>query len=186
MGKLWQFLGSILDPRAWMQVLRLVHYYNYAHAAERRKINMGHGVQFSPNVSLRNGERISIGDGAHIGERCSLWAGESTGRIEIRDHALFGPDVYITASNYEIAPGQFVMDQPKVEEDVVIGRDVWLGARVIVVAGVQIGDGCVVGAGSVVTRDLSPGSIAVGAPARVVGQRGEGGSGARGEGAGNG
>jgi len=173
LGKLGHFLGSIVDPRAWLQVLRVVHYYNYAHAAERRKIAMGRGVQFSPNVSIRNGQHISIGDGAHIGERCSLWAGERSGRIEIRDHALFGPEVYITASNYETAPGSYVMDQPRVEEDVVIGRDVWLGARVIVVAGVRVGDGCIVGAGAVVTKDLPPGSIAVGVPARVVGKRGE-------------
>jgi len=131
LGKLGHFLGSIVDPRAWLQVLRVVHYYNYAHAAERRKIAMGRGVQFSPNVSIRNGQHISIGDGAHIGERCSLWAGERSGRIEIRDHALFGPEVYITASNYETAPGSYVMDQPRVEEDVVIGRDVWLGRRIL-------------------------------------------------------
>jgi acetyltransferase-like isoleucine patch superfamily enzyme len=63
------------------------------------------------------------------------------------------------------------MTQPRREADVIIGRDVWLGARVIVLAGVTIGDGCVIGAGSVVTRSLPPNSIAVGAPARVVGER---------------
>jgi acetyltransferase-like isoleucine patch superfamily enzyme len=63
------------------------------------------------------------------------------------------------------------MHQPRIEEDIVIGRDVWLGARVIVVAGVSIGDGCIVGAGSVVTRSLPPNSIAVGSPARIVGCR---------------
>ena len=65
------------------------------------------------------------------------------------------------------------MDQPKLERDVVIGDDVWLGARVIVVAGVEIGDGCIIGASSVVTRSIPAGSIAVGNPARVVGQRGD-------------
>ena len=65
------------------------------------------------------------------------------------------------------------MDQPRVERSVVIGDDVWLGARVIVVAGVEIGDGCIIGASSVVTRSIPAGSIAVGNPARVVGRRGE-------------
>ena len=64
------------------------------------------------------------------------------------------------------------MDQPKVERDVVVGDDVWLGARVMVVAGVEIGDGCIIGASSVVTRSLPAGSIAVGNPARVIGHRG--------------
>ena len=65
------------------------------------------------------------------------------------------------------------MNQPKLERDVVIGDDVWLGARVMVVAGVEIGDGCIIGASSVVTRSIPAGSIAVGHPARIVGQRGD-------------
>ena len=65
------------------------------------------------------------------------------------------------------------MDQPKLERDVVVGDDVWLGARVMVVPGVEIGDGCIIGASSVVTRSVPAGSIAVGNPARVVGRRGD-------------
>lgn len=64
-----------------------------------------------------------------------------------------------------------MMHQPKDEKDVVIGDDVWLGAQVLVMPGVTIGDGCVVGAGSVVTRDLPANSIAVGSPAKIVGER---------------
>ena len=66
-----------------------------------------------------------------------------------------------------------VMDQPKRERDITIGRNTWIGARVIVVAGVSIGDGCIVGAGSVVTQSIPPDSVAVGVPARVVKKRGE-------------
>ena len=51
---------------------------------------------------------------------------------------------------------------------VAIGDDVWLGARVIVLKGVTIGDGAIVGAGSVVTRDIPPWSIAGGQPAKVI------------------
>jgi acetyltransferase-like isoleucine patch superfamily enzyme len=65
------------------------------------------------------------------------------------------------------------MDQPMDERDVIIGADVWLGARVMVVAGVEIGDACIIGASSVVTRSIPAGSIAVGNPARVVGHRGD-------------
>lgn len=52
-----------------------------------------------------------------------------------------------------------------------IGRDVWLGANVFVRCGVSIGDGCVVGAGSVVLGDLPPNSIAAGVPARILRSR---------------
>ena len=163
-------LASILDPRPWLHVLRLVHFYNYSHVSQVRRARIGPGVKLAPNVSMRAGERIEIGARAHVGAYCSLWAGD-TSRIVLGEDALLGPEVYITAANYEIAAGTAIMTQPRKEADVVIGRDVWLGARVIVLAGVTIGDGCVVGAGSVVTRSLPPNSIAVGSPARVVGQR---------------
>jgi acetyltransferase-like isoleucine patch superfamily enzyme len=81
------------------------------------------------------------------------------------------PEVFITASDYAFERGRPFREQPKTERDVVIGDDVWLGVRVVVTAGVTIGDGCIVGAASVVTRDLPPNSIAVGAPARVIGER---------------
>ncbi len=167
------FGASIFDPRAWLQLLRLVHYYNYSHVAPRRLADIGPGVRMAPNVSLRNGERIKIGAYSHIGAHCSIWAGDSVGRITLGRHALLGPEVFITASNYQIEPGIPVMDQPKLERDVIIGDDVWLGARVMVVAGVEIGDGCIIGASSVVTRSIPAGSIAVGIPARVVGRRGD-------------
>jgi acetyltransferase-like isoleucine patch superfamily enzyme len=171
MGRLVRFIVSVLDPRAYLHFLRLAHYYNYSHVEPRRRAKIGSGVALAPNVSFRNGERIEIGDHAHIGGRCYLWAGDSAGRIVIGEDALFGPEVYLTASDYETAPGEVVYRQPKRERDVVIGRGVWLGARVIVVAGVTIGDGAIVGAGSVVTRDIPPNAIAVGIPARVVRMR---------------
>jgi acetyltransferase-like isoleucine patch superfamily enzyme len=167
-----RLVTSVLDPRPWLHLVRLVHYVNYSHVSQVRQARIGAGVVMAPNVSLRFGERVEIGARAHVGERCALWAGKSSGRILLGEDALLGPEVYITASNYRTAPGPPIMTQPRDEADVVIGRDVWLGARVIVLPGVTVGDGCVVGAGSVVTRSLPPGSIAVGAPARVVGARG--------------
>jgi acetyltransferase-like isoleucine patch superfamily enzyme len=166
------FVLSLIDPRSWMQLLRLVHYYGYTHARERGKVRMGRGVRFAPNVSIKNGERVQIGDRSHIGARCHLWAGDTEGRVIIDDDCLFGPEVFITVANYGRDPGRPVMTQPRVERDVVIGRDVWLGARVMVLPGVSIGDGCIVGAGSVVSRSLPPLAIAVGNPARVIGWRG--------------
>jgi acetyltransferase-like isoleucine patch superfamily enzyme len=172
LGRLVTFLRSVLDPRPWVHVARLVHFYNYSHVSQVRRATLGAGVKMAPNVSLRFGQRVEIGARTHVGAYCSLWAGSSSGRIILGEDALLGPEVYITASNYQLDPGIPIMSQARDEADVVIGRDVWLGARVIVLPGVTIGDGCVVGAGSVVTRSLEPGSIAVGAPAKVVGRRG--------------
>lgn len=61
--------------------------------------------------------------------------------------------------------------EPSPRDSVHIGRDVWVGASAVILSGVTIGDGSIIGAGSVVTGDIPPYSIAVGNPARVVGRR---------------
>jgi acetyltransferase-like isoleucine patch superfamily enzyme len=170
-SKLAGALGSLVDPRTWLHLLRLAHYAGYSHVRERRKVAKGRGTGIAPNVSFRNGERITMGRDCHIGERCYLWAGDSSGRIILGDFVSLAPEVFLTASDYQFVAGKPFRQQPRNERDIRIGSDVWLGARVVVTAGVTIGDGCIVGAGAVVTKDLPAGSIAAGVPARVIGKR---------------
>lgn len=169
--RLRRALASFCDPRVYLHAFRLLHYYGYSHVAERAHVRLGGGSRLAPNVSLRNGARIEIGEGCHIGERSYLWAGNEQGRIVIGNFVSLAPEVFITASDYQFVKGLPFREQPKRERDVRIGSDVWLGARVVVTAGVTIGDGCIVGAGAVVTRDLPPDSIAAGVPARVIAHR---------------
>ena len=169
--KVWRALQSLLDPASYVHLLRLIHYYHYSHVAERRHLHVGVGSSVAPNASLRNAQRICIGRYTRIGERCYLWGGAETGRIILGDEVSLAPGVFITASDYRFVAGKPFRQQPRRERDVVIGNDVWLGARVVVTAGVTIGDGCIVGAGAVVTKDLPAGSIAAGVPARVIAQR---------------
>ncbi len=164
-------IARMLDPRLLAHLAKVARFYAYGHLEPRRRLTAGPGLRMSPTASLRNGERITLGRGVHVGERCYLWAGDSTGRIRIGDDVLLAPEVFITASNYGTAAGRPIATQPRREADVVIGDDVWLGARVVVLPGVTIGDGAVVGAGSVVTKDVPANAIAVGVPARVVGSR---------------
>jgi acetyltransferase-like isoleucine patch superfamily enzyme len=162
---------SLLDPRTYLHALRLAHFSAYSHVQQVRKLNRGDDVTFAPNVSFRNAERIQIGAGSHIGEFSVVWAGDSIGRVVLGEKCLLAPHVTITASNYGVDQGEFVMDQPKIERDIVIGDDVWLGANDVVLAGVSIGDGAVVAAGAVVTKDLPAQCIAAGVPAKVIGMR---------------
>jgi acetyltransferase-like isoleucine patch superfamily enzyme len=171
LSKFINAITSVCDPRAYLHLFRLIHYYGYSHVKPRRALRCGEGTGIAPNVSFRNGERIRMGRGCHIGERCFLWAGDSTGRIELGDNVSLAPGVFITASDYRFVAGVPFREQPKRERDIRIGSDVWLGAGAVVTAGVTIGDGCIVGAGAVVTRDLPAGSVAVGVPARIVRQR---------------
>jgi acetyltransferase-like isoleucine patch superfamily enzyme/glycosyltransferase involved in cell wall biosynthesis len=167
-GKMANGAKSMLDPMTWLHSLRILHYYNYSHVRPKRKITMGTDQVFAPNVSIANGERITLGDRCHVGERVCLWAGNATGRITLGDDVMIGPATFVTASDYGLEEGTPPAFQPKNERDVVIGSGVWIGANAVITAGVTIGEGCIVGAGSVVTRNLPANMICGGVPARPI------------------
>lgn len=171
MARALRGLLSAIDPRAYFHAIKLINYYNYTHVQQRRLLTIGASPSISPNAGFSNAERIFIGDRVRIGARCQLWAGPGAGVIRIGDDVLFGPEVMITAATYRYDDGHPVTDQAMDEGDVVIGDDVWLGTRAIVLPGAKIGDGAIIGAAALVRGEVPPMSIAVGAPARVVGGR---------------
>ena len=120
-------LRSFADPMTYFQVVRLLHFYSYTHVRPRRKLTLGEGATIAPNVSLRNGERITIGRGSKIGERAYIWAGDSGSSVTIGEDCRFGPEVFVTASDYGLSPDAKIAEQERNERDVVIGNDVWLG-----------------------------------------------------------
>ncbi len=166
-----RLLRSFFDPALLLHPFRMLHYYGYTHVTERRKLSLGRDVRLAPNVSFAHGERIALGDEVQVGARCTLWAGRSTGRIEVGARTTFGPDCFVTAADYGLKAGTRITDQEMVETDIVIGPDCWIGTKSVITAGVTLGEGCVVGAGSVVTKDVPPGAIAAGVPARVLRMR---------------
>lgn len=166
-----RLLGAMLDPRAYAHAFKLLNYYNYSHVQPLRNMQVGPGARISPNASFSNPERIQIGARFSLGAHSTLWAGPGVGRIVIGDDVLFGPDVLVTAANYRFNDGSPVTEQAMNEADVIIGNDVWLGARVIVLPGARIGDGAIIGAGALVRGEIPAGAIAVGTPAKVVGRR---------------
>jgi galactoside O-acetyltransferase len=115
--------------------------------------------------------------GVTIGRRCSfnhnvIVAASDGGTIEIGDDVLVGPNVVIRAADHRIDDVSVpIRQQGHVPGRINIESDVWLAANVVVTAGVRIGRGCVVGAGSVVTSDLPAFSICAGAPARLLRHR---------------
>jgi len=162
------FLRSLLDPRTYVHALKLLHYFHYTHVGQVSRLTRGVDVRLAPNVSLANAERITIGDRTRIGARCHIWAGDVSGQIHIGSDTNLAPLCFITASNYGIERGTGFLDQPKLDADVRIGNGVWLGAAVIVLPGVTIGDSSIIAAGAVVTKDIPPDVIAGGVPARVL------------------
>lgn len=115
--------------------------------------------------------------GIHIGRDCFI--GEANvirgqGGVKIGNDVYTGPMVQILAVNHVYAdPHTPIREQGITARGITIEDDVWLAAGAIVLDGVRIGRGSVVGAGSVVTTDLPPYSIAVGSPARIVKNRRE-------------
>ena len=110
---------------------------------------------------------LIIGRHVRITARCRITC---AGRITIGDDALFGPDVFITDHNHGMDPEAAGGYSPQdiTIRNVAIGEGVWLGQRVCVLPGVTVGAHSIVGANSVVTRDIPPYSIAVGAPAKII------------------
>lgn len=114
-------------------------------------------------------DKLVIRRGTYINRLTMIDAHE---RVEIWSGCLIGPGCYITDANHGIAVDKAPAEQPCECRPTIIEDEVWLGAKVVVLAGVRIGRGAVVGAGAVVTKDVPAYAIAVGVPARVVGHRG--------------
>lgn len=109
-------------------------------------------------------EHVSLGQGCSINAEC--WF-EGRGRIVIGRNCMFGSQVMILTSNHEIAPDGEVRREATYG-DVHIGDRCWLGTRAMVMPGVTIGEGTVIGAGALVTKDCDPGALYVGVPAKRV------------------
>lgn len=103
---------------------------------------------------------LTIGDHVSLGTNTQIHCAD---RVTIGSDSLIAWDVIIMDHDYHKLDGDFVKKAP-----VILGERVWVGCRVIVTRGVTIGDGAVIAAGSVVTRDVPPASLVGGNPARVI------------------
>ncbi len=128
------------------------------------------GAQVGQNVKIRQSARftypwkVKIGDHSWIGDRAELY---SLVEIEIGAHCCISQDCYISTSGHDYRKLSFDYTPAKV----VIDDEVWLASGVFVFPGCQIGQGAVVGARSLVTRDVDEATIVAGTPARPIGKR---------------
>jgi len=144
-----------------------------ASGAGEKGISLGDGVIVSRSCVLQGKTGpLTIGNRADIGCNCIF---SSVSGIEIGQSTLIAGHCYIGGGRYRSDLLEIpMMDQGMYSEGpVILGDDVWLGAGVIVLDGVRIGRGSIIGAGSVVTKEIPEYSVAVGVPARVIGTRGK-------------
>jgi acetyltransferase-like isoleucine patch superfamily enzyme len=143
---------------------------------KRQLARCGSRTRFDPLTSTFGGIRnISLGDDVFIGPRCFISVPNV--RLSIGDDTVIGPELCVMGGDHKFdVPGTLYRETRAlgVNEPIAIGCNVWIGARVTILKGVRIGDGALIGAGSIVTRDVPSQGIAVGTPARVVGWRFEG------------
>ena len=110
------------------------------------------------------GYNISIGEGSFVNFDCVFL---DLAPIRIGRNTLIGPKVQLLTPHHPLDPAQRATGR-EAGKPITIGDNCWLGGGVIVCPGVRIGDGAIIGAGSVVTRDIPANSVAVGNPARVT------------------
>jgi len=127
-------------------------------------IKIGRGSRIHMGVNFFNPRGITIGDDTIIGDHCFL---DGRAPLKIGNHVDITSQVLIYNSEHNIhSPGFEATEEP-----VTIGDYVFIGARAIILPGVKIGNGAVIAAGAVVTKDVPPMIIAGGIPAKKIGER---------------
>ena len=125
---------------------------------------IGRGVIIRPSVSVVYPWKLSIGDFSWIGDDAVLY---SLGEITVGSNTVLSQGCYLCAGSHDATDVRFTITNDPIH----IADQCWLASDVFVLPGVSIGEGTVVAARSTVTRSLPGGVIAMGSPARVVGQR---------------
>lgn len=117
-------------------------------------------------------QTLFIGDNCEMGDLTHIVAHE---KVEIGNNVLIASKCFISDTNHGVYKGDN-QDPPQtppnqrnlVSKPVLIGNNVWIGENVVILPGSNIGDGCIIGANSVVCSDIEPNSISVGAPSKVI------------------
>jgi len=116
-----------------------------------------------PYCRLSGDPKITIGDNFYMNANCHI-----LGEITIGNDVMIGPKTVIWGRDHGIVKNTPMKMQEHIKQSIVIGNDVWIGANVTILKGVNIANGVVIGAGSVVVKDIPEYAIVVGNPAKIV------------------
>ena len=171
-GHLYTDLGEGLDEER-ERCKELTYDYNLTRPSEGQKRrdllkqllgSCGNSIWIEPPVHMAYGKHVHIGDGFYANFNLVLI---DDGDIYIGDNVMIAPNVTISPTGHPVHP-DLRRGGTQFSFPVRIGDDVWIGANVVILPGVTIGKNSVIGAGSVVTRDIPENVVAVGNPCRVL------------------
>lgn len=171
-GKMYNDLSSEL-MRKRNDVVLLTNRYNRSYGEAQRVresilrdilVGMGENVNFEPDFRCEFGSNIFIGNNFFANFDCVIL---DCNRIVIGNNVLFGPRVGLYAGNHATHPEDRVAGGCY-SKPITIGDNVWVGAGVHIMGGVTIGRNSIIGAGSVVTKDIPENVIAAGVPCRMI------------------
>lgn len=135
--------------------------------AERFLESCGTNIRVKYNCDIS--PNIKIGDHSEFGQGCLIHA-----NVEIGSYVIMGPDVKIYTRNHNFADlSRPIALQGKSTKSTTIGDDVWIGANVIITAGVKVQSHAIIAAGSIVTKDVPEYAIVGGNPAKIIRYRNE-------------
>jgi len=146
-------------------------YFHLGHGADiiigpRARVRFGREVRFMRDFTGHFIGQVTLGDGVFFNRGCHVVVRES---LTVGAYSLFGEGVSIHDDNHVMGRGDDpIASRGFVTRPVVIGRNVWVGAKAVILPGVHIGDNAVVGAGAIVTRDVPPHAVVGGVPARII------------------
>ena len=130
---------------------------------------VGKRVVYYPGVWIEPGRGLTVGDDVDFSLGVVV---DTSGGVQIGDRVLIGYRSQILSVNHVVPDGKGrIFSAGTVKRPITIGPDVWIGALCVVVAGVTIGEGAVIAAGSVVVKDVAPFSVVGGCPARLIRSR---------------
>lgn len=127
-------------------------------------LSLGSASTLHTGVRVYDPRNITIGEGTIIGNSCFI---DGRAKVTIGNHTDLASEVMIYSSEHDINSADFHATTAPVK----IGDYVFIGPRAIILPGVTIGDRAVVAAGAVVTKDVEPGAVVGGVPAKVIGER---------------
>jgi len=138
--------------------------------AKRLISKFGRSVRVNPGANFGSGRRVRVGN------NCNLPPGlRVIGDLTLGDDVMLGPEVVFISYNHEVSDLTVPMRAQGATESrpILVGDDVWIGMRAMIMPGVQIGEHAIVAAGSVVTKDVPAWGVVGGNPAKLIKYRKE-------------